>query len=94
VRKWDPGPPPAAVDGDNWQREIWRVLHGWAQDPKLAQRAWLVCGRDDKLLPASKMAAEALPATHYLEVDGGHKWSVWRQAAEATMPRMREAAGP
>ncbi|MGQ0587288.1 MAG: alpha/beta hydrolase-fold protein [Gammaproteobacteria bacterium] len=93
VRKWDPGAVPAAVDGDNWQREIWRVIAGWAQDPKLAQRAWLVCGRDDRLLGAAQLAAEALPAAHFFEVDGGHTWKVWRQAAEATMPRMREAAG-
>ncbi|MGH8442522.1 MAG: alpha/beta hydrolase-fold protein [Nevskiaceae bacterium] len=89
VRKWEPGPAPAVVDGDNWQREVWRVIKDWSRDPALARRVWLLCGTSDKLLAASRLAAPALPAAHYAEVEGGHKWEVWGPAAEATLARAR-----
>jgi len=91
VRKWEPGPRPAAVDGDNYQREMWRAIKDWSREPALARRVWLVCGKSDKLLAASRLAAAAVPAAQYFEVEGGHKWVVWAHAVEATLPRLRGA---
>ena len=92
ILKWEPGPKPAAVDGDNWQREIWRTIKDWSRDPALARRVWLLCGTSDKLIAPARLAAPALPAAHFTEVEGGHKWEVWAPAAEATLPRMRGGA--
>jgi len=89
VTQWEPGPRPAALDGGNWQREIWRVLKARTTDPALAQRTWLICGKEDHLLAASRLASAALPAGHYFEVEGGHKWEAWSKAAEAALPRIR-----
>ena len=92
ILKWEPGPPPAAVDGENWQREIWRVIKDWTRDPALARRAWLLVGTSDKLLASARLAAPALPPAHYVEVEGGHTWQVWAPAAEMMLPRMRSGA--
>jgi pimeloyl-ACP methyl ester carboxylesterase len=74
---WDPGPVPAGVSADNYQNEIWRVVKGWAQDPNQTTRIWLVCGDDDRLLPASKLMAPLLPQGHFIQPKGGHDWDVW-----------------
>jgi len=94
VTKWDPGPRPDALSADNWQRELWRVLKARAGNPVLAKRTWLICGKEDKLLAASRLASEALPASQYFEVEGGHKWEAWSKAAEATLPRIRASGTP
>lgn len=91
VRAWDPGPVPLRIDGDNYQREIWRTIKSWSQDPAQAQRIWLVCGKDDRLLEAARLAATALPASHYLEVEGGHSWKAWAASAEQVMARIHGA---
>lgn len=80
---WQPGPRPAQLDADNPPHEAWRVVHDWAQRPQDARRVWLVCGRDDGFVTAARMIAPLLPEGHYLERDGGHRWSVWSAAAAA-----------
>lgn len=89
VAKWDPGALPEKVDGDNYQREMWRVVHGWSQDPNDAQRVWMVCGKDDRLLEANRLLATAIPASHYVEVEGGHSWEAWLTAAELIIAKIR-----
>lgn len=78
---WDPGPVPAEVNADNYQSEMWRVIKSWAQDPAQAQRIWLVCGDEDRLLPASKLIAPLLPKEHFIQPQGGHDWDVWDAGA-------------
>lgn len=92
VRAWNPGAVPEKVDGDNYQREMWRTIKSWSEDPRKAQRIWLVCGKDDRLLEAARLAATALPAGHYLEVEGGHRWSVWRSSVQQILPLIRRAS--
>src|SRR5258708_37647429 len=29
-RTWDPGPLPAEMNGDNYQRQVWKMVKGWA----------------------------------------------------------------
>ena len=89
VARWDPGPVPEKVDGDNYQREMWRVVHGWTRDPEDAQRVWMVCGKGDRLLEADRVLATAIPPSHYLEVEGGHSWEAWLTAAELIIARIR-----
>ena len=77
---WDPGSPPAAVDSDNYQRELWRLVKGW-QDPEQGRRIWLVCGDQDRFVQVARLMAPLLPKDHYAELDGGHEWPVWDQGA-------------
>ncbi|HSC46733.1 MAG TPA: alpha/beta hydrolase [Gammaproteobacteria bacterium] len=81
VAAWDPGPVPAEVDADNYPNEMWRVVKSWAQDPVQAERIWLVCGDEDRLLPASKLIAPLLPKEHFIQPRGGHDWDVWDAGA-------------
>ena len=81
VAAWDPGPAPADVNADNYQNEMWRLVKGWAQDPELAKRIWLICGDADRLLLASKLMAPLLPEEHFIQPKGGHDWDVWDAGA-------------
>ena len=89
VKQWNPGPVPAEVNGDNYQHEIWRTIKSWSEDPARAQRIWLVCGEDDHLLEAVRLAAQALPASHFVEVKGGHSWKAWAASAQQVLAQIR-----
>jgi len=93
VKRWEPGPIPAEINRDNYEREMWRVIKGWSTNPKEAKRIWLVCGSGDKLIEANRMAAEALPKSHYLEVDGAHDWDTWLSSAEMVVAKVRGERG-
>jgi pimeloyl-ACP methyl ester carboxylesterase len=93
VRRWEPGPIPAEINGDNAVREMWRVIKGWSTDPAEARRIWLVCGIDDRHLKANRMAAEALPESQYLEVAGGHTMETWLNSAELVVAKLQAQRG-
>ena len=93
VKRWEPGAVPAEINDDNFEREMWRVIKGWSQNPAEAKRIWLVCGSDDKLIEANRMAAEALPKSQYLEVDGAHDWDTWLNSAELVVAKVRGQRG-
>ena len=82
VARWNAGPVPPVVDGDNYQREVWRSIQGWAlSGSKRAERVWVAYGREDRLRAAIQPLAAVLPPAHVLERDGGHQWVVWAPAA-------------
>jgi hypothetical protein len=87
VAQWDPGPRPAALDANNYQHEIWRVVKGW-QDPAEAQRIWLVCGDHDRFIESAKLISPLLPSDRFVEVKGGHDWDTWDQGAALIYPRI------
>jgi enterochelin esterase-like enzyme len=89
IRQWEPGPVVDEFDQKTYQREMWRVIKGWAQHPPDAKRIWVVCGKEDRLLEPDRLLATALPASHYLEVDGGHAWVTWLTAAPVVMSKVR-----
>ncbi|HKY90633.1 MAG TPA: alpha/beta hydrolase-fold protein [Nevskiaceae bacterium] len=81
LAQWQPGPVPETLTRDSAVREVWRMLKSWREQPERFRRVWLVCGTDDRLLPASRLLAQELPPDHYVERPGGHKWKVWTPAA-------------
>lgn len=81
IADWDPGPVPAQRDRRNFDRELWRHLQGWLDDPEAAARVWLAYGEEDRLRRAVPVIAPLLPPAHILERPGGHTWSVWVPAA-------------
>jgi len=92
VRQWEPGPVPAKVTFANYQREVWRVVKGWSGNPASANRIWLVCGDEDRLLGAAQLMAAVLPESHYLEVRGGHTWATWLASVESVINEMHGRA--
>src|SRR3546814_14395865 len=67
-----------SVDGDNYQRELWRVVKRWSDDPVQANRVWLICGTDDRMLPTARLIEPVIPASHYVEVpEGRHDWKTF-----------------
>lgn len=89
-RKWDPGPLPAEMNGDNFERQVWKMVKGWADRPELARRVWLACGTSDRLLDGVRLLARELPEAHYLEMPGGHTWRLWLSAAKEVFSRIRK----
>jgi pimeloyl-ACP methyl ester carboxylesterase len=94
LASWDPGPAPVALSHENLMRGQWRVVKSWLANPTRAQNVWLICGEDDRLLPASELIATALPPQHTLTRPGGHKWIVWAPAAREALSaaQLKQAA--
>jgi pimeloyl-ACP methyl ester carboxylesterase len=90
LAQWQPGPTPAEVDADNYQRELWRHLQSWRHDAGRTGSVWLGYGAQDRLAGAMPPLAELLPEDHVLVVEGGHAWKVWSPLTQ----RMLAAAGP
>jgi pimeloyl-ACP methyl ester carboxylesterase len=88
-RKWDPGPLPAEMNADNFQRQVWKMIKGWADRPELARRVWLACGTSDHLIDDVRLLAPEVPEGHYLELSGGHTWGLWVRAAKELFSRAR-----
>jgi pimeloyl-ACP methyl ester carboxylesterase len=88
-RSWNPGPLPAETNGDNYQRQVWKMVKGWAEQPELARRVWLVCGRSDHLIDGARLLSPSLSEAHYLELPGGHTWNFWLGAAKEVFSRIR-----
>jgi pimeloyl-ACP methyl ester carboxylesterase len=92
LAQWDPGPVPAAIDKDNYQREVWRTLKRWsAPGDTRAQRVWLAYGRNDKLREAAQPLVAILPPGHVFEREGGHAWVVWTPAAREVFAEVAKA---
>ncbi len=78
---WDPGPMPAQVGPDNYQRELWRVVKSWGGSTAEGGRIWLVCGDEDRFIDAARLMAPLLPPGHFILGHGGHEWPVWDAGA-------------
>lgn len=68
--------PPAKVDGEQWDVEIWRMLKGITEQgdgPEL----YLMYGDKDLGVKAHHMLAAELPEDHVKMTKGGHSWNTW-----------------
>lgn len=90
VAQWQPGPVPAVVDKDNFQREAWRHIQSWRETPGRTRNVWVGHGDADYLRAAIPLLAPALPDGHVHVRKGGHAWSVWTPLAG----EMLRQAGP
>jgi triacylglycerol esterase/lipase EstA (alpha/beta hydrolase family) len=89
AQSWDPGPLPDDVNADNYQRQVWKMVKSWGGRPELANRVWLACGNEDRLLGGAKLLAESLPQAHYVELEGGHTWSTWLVGGRTVFSKIR-----
>ena len=91
LQRWNAGPVPAQVNGDNVGREEWRVAQSWLADPARARKIWLICGQQDQFHGAAGMIAPLLPAENYQAPPGGHAWRVWTPAATRAFAQIAAA---
>lgn len=91
---WSPGPVPAVIDRDNFQREAWRHLQGWQPDASPARHVWVGHGDRDYLKAAIPLLTPSLPAGHVLEAPGGHSWQVWKPLVREILPKAGPATLP
>ncbi len=92
VSHWNPGPP-QAIDADNWQRELWRHVHGWSQDPRTVRNVWLAYGDRDRLRRAMPALVPVLREEQVLVRAGGHDWNVWSQATGEILQQVERTRG-
>jgi hypothetical protein len=93
IAQWNPGPRPQTIDGDNFQRELWRHLQGWSRDPSAARNVWLAYGDQDYLRDTMPSLVPLLPPRHVLVREGRHAWSVWTPAARDILARIDAERG-
>ncbi|MEO5596460.1 MAG: alpha/beta hydrolase [Lysobacteraceae bacterium] len=86
---WQPGPVPALVDKNNFQRETWRWLQGWNGKSDPAQRVWLGFGEHDKLRYAMPAITPLLAGDHVFVRPGRHAWTTWNMLATEMFQRIR-----
>jgi pimeloyl-ACP methyl ester carboxylesterase len=86
VRQWDPGPLPAEVDADNYQRQVWKHIR---EHSALANRVWLACGSDDYLLSGARLLATTLPEGRFIEMPGRHDWRTWSRIGRTVFSQIR-----
>jgi len=88
-RAWNPGELPAEVNSDNYQRQVWKMVKGWAEEPQRARRVWLACGVEDRLLAGARLMATALPQDRFIELPGGHTWAAWINGGKTVFTRIK-----
>jgi len=88
IAKWNPGPVPPEVNGDNFQHELWRSLQGWSRDRERARHVWLAYGNQDYLRDTMPSLVALLPPSHVLLRDGRHAWTVWTPATREVLARI------
>ncbi len=93
IAAWEPGPKPAAMDSDNFQRELWRHIKSFSIDPARRSRVWLAYGEADRLASTVPEIAPALVPEQILPRPGGHTWTVWNAAASEVFARLRAQSG-
>lgn len=89
---WTPGPR-QAVGPDTFQRELWRTLKHWQDDPQRAQAVWLTYGTEEPFRVPIALMAPALPADHALPMPGRHDWALWVPATAALLERASTSRG-
>ena len=76
---WSPGPP-QPMRPDTFQRELWRYLKHWSDEPARTRTAWLAYGADERFRASIELATPELPHDHVIMLPGHHDWTLWKPA--------------
>ena len=93
LANWMPGPR-QALGPDTFQRELWRTLKDWQENPVRAQAVWLTYGTEEPFRIPIQLMAPALPLDHVVPLAGHHDWAQWIPAARTLLERASAAARP
>jgi hypothetical protein len=94
IARWQPPPAPASVNGDNFQRELWRHVQTWSRKPENAKNVWLAYGNKDGLRESMPLLTPVLKPEQVLVRDGGHAWDVWSSCTREILTTINTQRGP
>ena len=77
--------PPAEVDDERWDVEIWRMLKQISEAKAGTPDLYLMYGEDDFGIRAHDLLAAALPSERVRTAPGGHAWTTWTTLWTALM---------
>ena len=83
---WTPGPV-QPMGPDTFQRELWRSLQHWSNDPARTHSVWLAYGDSEPFRTPIELMSPLLPSDHVVMLPGHHDWTLWTPAAEALLQR-------
>lgn len=86
LANWTPGPR-QTLGPDTFERELWRTLKQWQEDPVRARAIWLGYGTEEPFRVPIALMLPALPTGHVLPMPGRHDWNLWIPAASALLER-------
>jgi len=70
--------PPAEIDKDDYQRELWSFLKGAIESPASAPPIYLLSGDQDKFAKAHRLVGAHLPPERRFRTRGSHDWGPWK----------------
>lgn len=76
LARWEP---PAKVNLDDYQREIWRWLKSATAKPATAPPIYLLSGDQDKLAQGHRLLGATLPPERRFRTRGKHDWAPWKR---------------
>lgn len=71
--------PPAKVNDDDYQREVWRWLKRASAKPDAAPPIYLLSGDQDKFAQAHRLLGTTLPPERRFRTRGAHDWAPWQR---------------
>ncbi len=73
----------AGAAGRDFEQAVWTCLRDG-----VSPQIWLGWGRSDRMDRGNRLLAELLPEERVLVIDGGHRWSTWRELWETLFERI------
>jgi pimeloyl-ACP methyl ester carboxylesterase len=86
LARWNPGPV-QPMGPTTFQRELWRYLKHWADDPARTRTVWLAYGDHERFRKPIELLSPLLAPDHVLMLPGRHDWTLWTPAARALLRR-------
>lgn len=92
VDDWEPGLRDKGPM-DIWQRDLWRHLKTWSNEPERTRNVWLAYGEDDYLRDSMPLIEPVLPDNQIHVAPGKHAWSTWAPLTEQVLRRIDAQRG-
>ncbi|WP_423930858.1 alpha/beta hydrolase [Dokdonella sp.] len=88
LANWEPGPV-QPLGPDTFERELWRTIQQWNNDPMRKKTVWLAYGEDEAFRESNELLGQALPPDNVRMLPGDHDWKLWTPATAALLQPAR-----